>query len=297
VYDPAGLIWTSNERATMSEKRPFPTPLTDLAILRVSGADAAAFLQAQLSSDVRALVAGAAQMSSWNTPAGKTLATPRLLRSGPEEIFLVLPGELSADVAEGLGRFVLRSRVTIDQPAGLRVFGTTGTGLPERTVVHGALDDGTGRALLVAPADTPVSGDPGPGVRAWREADVRSARPQVYPATSGRFVAQMLNLDLVGGISFEKGCYPGQEVIARARYLGRVKRRMALFGGSGATPPAPGGALAGLPNTAVVDACESADGWLALAVAPLAGVPLSEGVKALALPYAIPDALAEQPDD
>ena len=278
----------------MSEPLPFPAPLADLASLRVSGTDAAAFLQAQLSSDVRALAPGTAQMSSWNTPAGKALATPRLLRSGPEEIFLVLPAELSADVAEGLRRFVLRSRVTIDQPAGLRVLGAKGTSLPAGTVAHGALDDGTGRTLVVASADTPASGDPGPGVRAWREADVRSARPQVYPATSGRFVAQMLNLDLVGGISFDKGCYPGQEVIARARYLGRVKRRMALFGGAGATPPAPGEALAGLPNTVVVDACESADGWLALAVTPLAGVPLPEGVKAHPLPYAMPEGVPEQ---
>ena len=281
----------------MSEDAVSLVPLTDLAIVRVAGEDAAAFLQAQLSSDVRALETGEARLTSWNTPAGKAVATPRLLRSGPEAFFLVLPEGLAEPVAAGLRRFVLRSRVTIDQPVGLGVFGTSDTHLPGGSFVHAALDDGTGRSLVVAPCDKTPPEKSGTGREAWRETDLRSARPQVYPATSGRFVPQMLNLDLVGGISFEKGCYPGQEVIARARYLGRIKRRMGLFAGGGEAVPEAGEPLAGQPGTAVIDACESAGGWLALAVAPLAGDPLPSGVEPLPLPYAIPEAPPGDRDD
>ncbi len=269
--------------------------LEDLAALQVAGEDAEAFLQAQLSSDVRGLESGEARITSWNTPAGKAVAVPWLLRPEAGRFFLVLPHELAATVADGLRRFVLRSRVTIDQPADLAVFGAGGEHGPQDATARGALDDGTGRTLFVAPAGTPGSGTAPAALNAWREAGLRSARPQIYPVTSGRFVPQMLNLDLLGGISFDKGCYPGQEVIARARYLGRVKRRMGLFAGSGAGRPERGRPLAGQANTSVIDACETAGGWLALAVVPLAESTLPDGVEARPLPYAIPGDAPDQP--
>ncbi len=269
--------------------------LEDLAALQVAGDDAATFLQAQLSSDVHRLEPGEARITSWNTPAGKAVAVPWLLRPEAGRFFLVLPQELAATVADGLRRFVLRSRVSIDLPADLAVFGATGEHGPEDAAARGALDDGTGRTLFVAPAGQTGSGTPPAAMKAWREAGLGSARPQVYAVTSGRFVPQMLNLDLVGGISFDKGCYPGQEVIARARYLGRVKRRMGLFAGTGAGRPEPGQPLAGRANTSVIDACETAGGWLALAVTPLADEALPDGVEARPLPYALPGDAPDPP--
>jgi tRNA-modifying protein YgfZ len=101
-------------------------------------------------------------------------------------------------------------------------------------------------------------------VGAWELAEIQAGIPEVYPQTSGQFVAQMLNLDKIGAVSFTKGCYPGQEIVARTHHLGRVKRRARLFRAAGA-PPVPGESLADTAGT-VVRAAAAADHCLVMAV-------------------------------
>ncbi len=261
-----------------------------LAIVSVQGEDAAAFLQSQLSANIETLDAGVARLTSWNSAAGKTVASPWVLRDESGSFYLILPASLADAVAKRLRLFVLRSRVRIDIPADLGVFGHWGSDLQAGGVMAAAVVDGENpRRLIVAKAPSARDPNATEAPARWREADLRAGLPQVYPATSEKLIPQMLNLDVLGGVSFDKGCYPGQEVIARARYLGRVKRRMQLFSGRGAEMPSPGDPLGDVPSSTVVDACPTATGWLALVV--VAGSPeaLPAGIEAVPLPYALPD--------
>jgi len=166
-----------------------------LGLLRFHGSDATAFLQGQLSNDIEALAVGATQLAGYHNPQGRVIALLRLTRAAPGEILAQLPLELVEPVAQRLRRYVLRSKLAIDVPdAAAAAAGATGTA--------------TTRSRL---------------------ADIAAGLPQVYAATSEQFVAQMLNLDCIDAVSFTKGCYTGQEVVARAHYRGRVKRRMQRF--------------------------------------------------------------------
>ncbi|HET9474201.1 MAG TPA: hypothetical protein VFO82_09925 [Steroidobacteraceae bacterium] len=169
-----------------------------LAVLAVRGPDAAKFLQGQLSADTEQLAPGSSTLAGLHNPQGRVVAVLSISRTSPDEFLAALPRELVAAVAQRLRRFVLRSRVRIEE-------------VP----------------------------DAGPGQASELEA-VRQGVPQVYAATSEQFVAQMLNLDLLGAIAFDKGCYTGQEVIARAHYRGRVKRRMQRWLNASGTELKPG---------------------------------------------------------
>jgi folate-binding protein YgfZ len=167
------------------------------------------------------------------------------------------------------------------------------------------------RWLVISPADAPapISGHAVGDRRTWLLHDIAAGQPQVYAATSEEFVAQMLNLDVLSAIAFDKGCYTGQEVIARAHYRGRVKRRMQRFVSRDACRLAPGdsGQLADGRGFKVVLAAQLADGRCDfLAVAPLAGAGYDEAAATavvaptfaaaativadqVPLPYSLPD--------
>src|SRR5690606_24460970 len=118
-----------------------------------------------------------------------------------------------------------------DAGANWRIYGVAGADAAAAvsTRLSMAMDTSASRYMVIAPRSEPLpEGDPEPR-DAWRLDDIRAGLPELRPATSGQFVAQMLNLDLVGAVSFSKGCYTGQEVIARAHYRGQVKRRMQRF--------------------------------------------------------------------
>lgn len=227
--------------------------LEDLGAVRVRGADAVRFLQGQLSNDVTKLSAAEPMLAGFHNPQGRTIALLRLVLWDSDDIVALLPRELAATVAQRLSRFVLRSKVKVtDESQAWRLLGLHSPragGLPE---AQGAPDVARGisasarcfpvgesRWLLIAPVDAQV-----PVVnterRSWDRLEVESGLAQVYPSTSEEFVAQMLNLDALKAISFEKGCYTGQEVIARAHYRGRVKRRMQRFISRGPCDLAPG---------------------------------------------------------
>jgi folate-binding protein YgfZ len=216
--------------------------LPHLGVLRFSGPDAPAFLQGQLSNDTRPLSEGTSVFGAYSTPQGRVLALIYLLPHATG-ILGVLPRDLIAETAERLRKFVLRAKVRIEDVSGELQLGGASDGawleahqLPrpplggyaERNEIGIAhLWKDASRFLIVAPHSSfealHVSAS---AETAWRLADIRAGLPQVYGPTREAFVAQMLNLDLIDGISFTKGCYTGQEIIARTQHLGRIKRRM-----------------------------------------------------------------------
>ncbi|HEX8740183.1 MAG TPA: folate-binding protein [Casimicrobiaceae bacterium] len=231
-------------------------PEPGFGFLDVAGDDAAAFLHGQLSSDVRALVPGEAQYSSYNTAKGRVLANLVVARIAGGETTgrycVVLMRDLAASIRERLARYVLRSKITIaDRSGEWATFGLAGDGATAALAAAGivvapsvlvrsgdafALGLPDGRALVfgppaaVAAVREAIAARTRPGDRAaWLAADVDAGVAWVVPATSELFVAQMLNWDVLGGISFRKGCYPGQEIVARMHYLGRLKERLLAF--------------------------------------------------------------------
>jgi len=214
--------------------------LTHLGILRFTGPDALSFLQGQLTNDTRLLDANGALLAGYLNPQGRVLALIYLI-SHSTGTLAILPRELLQPTADRLRKFVLRAKVKIDEPGeSLVVSGYHGAeslrqaGLPVPAADTAYIEqDGTAVARVAHDDDRYwVVGPPRTGAAPadvaahWRRADVAAGLPQVYGATSEAFVAQMLNLDLLDGISFKKGCYTGQEIVARTQHLGRIKRRL-----------------------------------------------------------------------
>ncbi|MCP5201189.1 MAG: folate-binding protein YgfZ [Gammaproteobacteria bacterium] len=244
----------------------------DLAIVAVRGADAQAFLHAQFAADLRTLGADQAVLTAWCSPQGRVLFAPEVLAS--EDGFLLLVDRVqAADLVRRLRLYVLRAQVSVDALdeawAGIRVSGpdpaVAATGLVsaadgEVRWYLGPQDlVATAWAGLAAPAVSPATA---------RLDDIRRGRPRLGAATADRFLPQELDLDQGRGVSFDKGCYPGQEIVARVRYRGNVKRRLAhlacaaaLATGDRLVEPA-----GDTPRGTVIDAVSLADGWECLAV-------------------------------
>jgi tRNA-modifying protein YgfZ len=299
--------------------------LDDLGVVRARGSDAVRFLQGQLSNDVTRLSAGNSLLAGYHNAQGRTIALLRLVHWDVDDVLAVVPRELAAVVVSRLSKFILRSKVKItDESPAWRISGLMdATKLADKAGAASELPmvlnaqtraaagvfvcvtDSPPRWLVVTPADQPVplsqsttTGDREP----WKRLDVAAGQPQVYAATSEEFVAQMLNLDVLNAIAFDKGCYTGQEVIARAHYRGRVKRRMQRFVSREACSLAPGdaGQLTDGRAFKVVLAAQLADGRCDfLAVAPLPGGDREESgastaatalaVDSAPLPYKLPD--------
>ena len=171
-------------------------------------------------------------LAALSNAQGRVLAVLRLLFVAEDQVLIVLPAELAESVRQLLQKYVLRAKVTI-APASTtwRVYGVTGpdAGAAAVTRMYMTMDAGGWRQLIVAPRGEALP-EAEPATReSWRLADIEAGMPELFAATSGILVAQMLNLDLLDAISLTKGCYTGQEVIARAHYRGQVKRRMQRF--------------------------------------------------------------------
>jgi folate-binding protein YgfZ len=208
------------------------TPLDDLTVLSVRGADTAAFLQGQLSQDISQLAVQGALLAGLHNPQGRVLALLRLLHLTEDQMLVILPLALSEGVRRQLERYVLRSRVRIEAAGSAwSVYGLAGPDAEAAasTRLHMPADQGGMRHIIVAPRGEAAPEAEASDREEWRLEDIAAGIPEIFTATGGVWVAQMLNLDLLGAISFNKGCYTGQEVIARAHFRGQVKRRMQRF--------------------------------------------------------------------
>lgn len=285
-----------------------PAPrLARFGSILVSGTDAREYLQGQLSFDMAGLTPQRIELASCNSSQGRVQAVLRMIERS-DAFVLILPAAMTGATLSRLRKYVLRAKVKIESGSErFAVYDATGASLagisiPDSAGAHLAHEaislirwPGANRILMLAPTDASTQSDPAVE-HAWHLEDIRAGLPQVYPESHELFVAQMLNIDLLGGISFEKGCYTGQEIIARTHFRGTVKRRMFRF--RAACPaPAPatrviaGGAHAG----DVVDAVATPDGCELLAVISLAQVnsPLAladipeSSLTRLELPYAV----------
>ena len=229
--------------------------LAQLGVIRFSGPDAASFLQGQVSNDTRRLSSGQPLIAAYSSPQGRVLAVLHLMPHS-SGVLGIMPRDILRPTLERLTKFVLRAKVKIeDSSEQFTVHGVhgveaiAGLQLPVPDDARRYLErDGIGIARVTPNSNRywvigeavdlekhGIGFDIADSARAamrervendWRLADIRAGLPQVYAATCEIFVAQMLNLDLIDGISFTKGCYTGQEIIARTQHLGRIKRRL-----------------------------------------------------------------------
>lgn len=231
----------------MSTALPAPHPaaegatrLDDWGLIRASGPDARSFLHSQLTQDIEHLQPGQARLAAWCSAKGRLLATFVVWCDGPEDLLLACSADLLPAVLKRLSMFVLRARCKLsDATAALPLWGLAGTAAAQ------ALGDAAGAAVGSAQAvggawlvRLPDAGSArwlwaGEGLPAlpaleaatWRGMEVASGVARIVAATAEQFVPQMINLEQVGGVHFKKGCYPGQEVVARSQFRGTAKRR------------------------------------------------------------------------
>lgn len=220
------------------------TTLAHWGVIRARGADAAAFLHTQLTNDVVGLGPAQARLAGFCSAKGRLQASFVVWQAAPDELRLTCARGVLPTTLKRLSMFVLRAKCKLDDAsaelalqglAGAPAQAAIGTLAPwEKRDADGAtlirLPDAAGlpRALRIAPADAALADPPAaPGSWSWLE--VQSGVPVIEPATVDAFVPQMLNFELIGGVDFRKGCYPGQEIVARSQYRGTIKRRMFLF--------------------------------------------------------------------
>ena len=314
----------------------FVAVISDLGLISVSGEDAASFLHKQLTNDVEHLGLAQVRLAGYCSPKGRLQATFLMWRNAGS-IFLQLPRELQPALQKRLSMFVMRAKASLADAGPLVVLGLGGASASAALGQHVAalpaepyakVDTELGTLLRVADAfgspryqwlTTPaIAHAVLPSLRtalalggnqAWHLSSIHAGVPQVSARTQEQFVPQMINFELLGGVNFKKGCYPGQEIVARSQYLGKLKRRAVLVTIDGAIAAAgdevfaaadPGqpcgivvnAALNGAGGTdALVEmklaALEDAGETTAIRLGSASGAPLA----LLAMPYPL-DALA-----
>jgi folate-binding protein YgfZ len=226
------------------------SPVAHFDLLRFHGSDAKTFLQGQLTCDLNQVTSDQAQFGGYCTPKGRLLANFMLL-STPQGYLMHLPADVSASVADRLRKFVLRSDVKIERERGLVALGLAGPSAPillQQELVAPPRRLAVGRHVNVSvvrlPSDDflvvaasnemaalwkiltkralPV------GAECWNWLQIQAGVPWITAVTQDQFLPQMIDLDVLGGVSFDKGCYTGQEIVARTHYLGEVKRKLRL---------------------------------------------------------------------
>ena len=292
--------------------------LTDWGLIRATGADAATVLHGQLTQDILQLDSAHARLAGYCTPKGRLLASFVVLRgAAADEILLACSADLLPAALKRLSMFVLRAKCKLsDASAEMAIHGLAGSAATRwlgdaapaapwsRTEVAGGLAvrlpdaEGVARYLWLAAADAPAPALPALAADAWGWLEVASGVVRIVAATAEQFVPQMVNFELVGGVDFRKGCFPGQEVVARSQYRGTLKRRAALVQAD--APLAPGqevfhSADAGQP-AGLVALAASLDGGRHAAIVELKIAALESGelragdslLSPVALPYKIP---------
>lgn len=224
-------------------------PLTSTGLIRAQGADAAKFLHGQLTNDFSLLGLSEARLAGFCNAKGRLQASFIGFKRSHTDILLLCSADLLATTLKRLSMFVLRAQVKlVDASAEFVVYGLAGAAVAEATqslgehqakawgkaevdgisIIHLYPADGVPRALWVAPAGTPGPVGAALTPEQWAWGEVRSGIATVTQAVFEAFVPQMLNYESVGGVNFKKGCYPGQEVVARSQFRGTLKRRAYL---------------------------------------------------------------------
>lgn len=327
---------TSLPATDLSSPSPFTggaCALPGLGVIRATGADAASFLHGQLSNDVQRLDAARARLGAYCTPQGRMLASFVYARHDAE-FWLACSADVLAPTLKRLSMFVMRAQARLtDASADLVAVGLCGTAAAAwvataagaaADAVWAKADVAGGGVVIRLPDAQDAQADlarvarwlwigpreaaealraalPALDLARWQALEVRAGVAPVVAATSGQFVPQMLNYELVGGVDFKKGCYPGQEIVARSQYLGKLKRRAFLL--TGTVPMTPGQEVfwsgdPGQPAGVIAASAVDTDGT-ALALAELKLTATAAGTLALgaadgpavrlgALPYALP---------
>ena len=217
---------TTNKQTTLA-------PLRHLSVLSVAGADAATFLQGQLTCDIRTLENGQTSLAAFCNAKGRTISSFIIIKQ-EAGFLLVLSKELLTKVQKKLQMYILRSDVQLsDQSEQLCLVGIHNAELSQQNGLY-PYPQQDNSFLFIANSEqaqtfcTELSQQDISLVdeNAWLALDIQAGIPWLLSATSEEFVPQMLNLDKLGAISFEKGCYTGQEIVARTHYLGKNKRAM-----------------------------------------------------------------------
>lgn len=248
-------------------------------VLEMSGRDAGAFAQAQLMNDVRALADGQWQWTGWLTPKGRVQALGALLRLDAERYWWLLPDAAPGPLAEALQRFVFRSKVRLEPRAELTMHGYACAPAALGSTAQGARAQGAGarqvldlsgerpRTLLLDAAEPPSRED-ALDAAGWALEDLGHGLPRLDPAAEPAHTPQMLDLARLGAYSVKKGCYPGQEIVARTHFLGQAKRSLQRL--RAARPLAAGSMLrSDAGEQPVLCAAATRERWEALAVLPL----------------------------
>ena len=247
--------------------------LSGFSVLEARGADAAAFLQAQSMNDVTALTPGHWHWNGWLTPKGRVVALFALLRVAPDRFWLVLPDFPAADLQARLQRYVFRSKLALSVAPVIAAAGPpAGTSAPDQAAGDASLGfaldfggDGGPRTLWLLPDTDPALAPAGTATdRAWYAADLAHGLPRLPPAAVEAWTPQMLSLGRLSAYSLKKGCYPGQEIVARTHYLGQAKRELVRLEGQSLHPGLAVETAAGSAVGQVV--CADDAGFHALAV-------------------------------
>jgi hypothetical protein len=243
--------------------------LSHYGLILAVGEEAESFLQNQFCNDVRKVTENLGQLNAYCNPKGRVLAFFRLFKTD-DQYFLRMPRSILTDTLNRLRMFVLMTKVTLEDASNdLVIIGYAGPKAQQRlqvilgdapqetdavnhhnglTVIrisdtsprfeiYGKCEDVSELWSKLAADATPV------GSNSWELLDIRDAIPEIVPETKEAFVPQMINLQGINALSFKKGCYPGQEIVARMHYLGKLKRRMFLAHIESNTPPAAGESL------------------------------------------------------
>ena len=259
-------------------------PRLPLAALRFVGADAAQFLQGQLTADCLRLPRGEWRYAAYCSPKGRILANGVLLRADENDFAFVVDSQRASAVGKRLLMFVLRAKVKIENddgaffaviddgaqspnrfapdPARESLWRICEAPQPRRTILW-ARDEAAAEA---AQAQNPIT------ATEWRRAQIEAGIGWIGDDNADSLIPQMIDWDSLGGVNFQKGCYVGQEIIARLHYRGRAKKRAALLRGAGAPPPrgaslTGGGLGAQSAGEVVMAAADGAGGFVALASA------------------------------
>ena len=257
-----GPMNASDHRSDLALSTPVAVRLADWGVIRARGEDAGPFLNGQLTQEALKLPEGVARLAGYCSPKGRLLASFVMWRSAPDEILLACSADLLAATLKRLSMFVLRAKCKLsDASAEVALWGVALPGLaPAASDIPGAVSSdaaipaapyatsplaggtavrladaaGAMRLLWAAPADATPPWAPTSQADVWNWLEVQAGVPRVVARTVDAFVPQMVNLELVGGVNFQKGCYPGQEIVARSQYRGTLKRRMVLVEGDAA---------------------------------------------------------------